>query len=212
MRNLFYAALLLSVICSCNDNASKKKDTKDSAVVMDDPKIETIDKNALLKNTTTDILTSIKNKKYAALADYIHPEAGIRFSPYAFVDTVHDVVMSPAKFTEELNKNPQQKILWGEYDGTGDPISLSLNEFMQKFVYPADFLSPENFKVNEFIGSGNTINNLKDVYKDCDFTESHFSGFEKKYDGMDWRSLRLVFKMKDGKYYLVGIVSDQWTI
>jgi len=29
---------------------------------------------------------------------------------------------------------------------------------------------------------------------------------------MDWRSLKLVFKEKDGNWYLVGVVHDEWTI
>jgi hypothetical protein len=79
-------------------------------------------------------------------------------------------------------------------------------------VYDVDFIKPENFKVNDFIGLGNSLNNLSSVYKDCDFTESHFSGFDEKYGGMDWRSLRLVFKERNKRFYLVGVVHDEWTI
>ncbi|MBK8311687.1 MAG: hypothetical protein IPL04_13125 [Chitinophagaceae bacterium] len=39
-----------------------------------------------------------------------------------------------------------------------------------------------------------------------------FPGSIKKFDGMDWRSIRLVFKIKDGKYFLVGVIHDEWTI
>ena len=88
---------------------------------------------------------------------------------------------------------------------------MTLNEYMQTFVYDVDFVNPEIIKVNQMIGKGNALNNLLAVYKDDDFTESHFSGFDKKYEGMDWRSLRLVYKNTAGKYYLVGIIHDQWT-
>jgi hypothetical protein len=70
-------------------------------------------------------------------------------------------------------------IVWGKFDATGDPIKMTLNNYMQRFVYDVDFAKPEKRSVNEFIGSGNSLNNLDSVYKDCDFTESHFSGFEK---------------------------------
>jgi hypothetical protein len=83
---------------------------------------------------------------------------------------------------------------------------------MQKFVYDVDFAKPEKASVDKFLGGGNSLNNLLQVYKDCHFTESYFSGFEKKYEGMDWRTLRLVFKERDKKFYLIGIVHDQWTI
>ena len=89
---------------------------------------------------------------------------------------------------------------------------MTLNNYMRRFVYDVDFVKPEKRTVNDFIGTGNSLNNLDSVYRGCDFTESHFSGFEKKYAGMDWKSLRLVFKERNGKFFLVGIVHDEWTI
>ncbi|HEV8269657.1 MAG TPA: hypothetical protein VGQ04_00050, partial [Chitinophagaceae bacterium] len=71
---------------------------------------------------------------------------------------------------------------------------------------------PEKRSVNKFIGAGNSLNNLEMVYKNCDFTESNFSGFDKKYEGMDWKTLRLVFKERNKRFYLIGIIHDEWTI
>ena len=169
-------------------------------------------KDSVLLKTTQTILTLLKNKNYSAFANYIHPAEGIRFSPYGFVDTVHDIKLSKQKFINQLREQGQDMIVWGEFDGTGDPIKMTLNNYMQRFVYDVDFVKPEKRSVNEFIGGGNSLNNLEAVYTNCDFTESHFSGFDKKYGGMDWRSLRLVFKVRDRKFLLVGIVHDEWTI
>jgi len=169
-------------------------------------------KDSILLKTTQNILTLLKNKNYSAFAIYIHPFEGIRFSPYGFVDTVHDIKLSRQKFINEAGQPVQNMIVWGEFDGTGDPIKMTLNNYMQRFVYDVDFVKPEKRSVNEFIGDGNSLNNLELVYKNCDFTESHFSGFNEKYKGMDWKSLRLVFKIRDRKFFLVGIVHDEWTI
>jgi len=169
-------------------------------------------KDSILLKTTQNILTLLKSKNYSAFANYIHPVEGIRFSPYGFVDTAHDIKLSKQKFINEAGKSLQDMIIWGEFDGTGDPIKMTLNNYMQRFVYDVDFVKPEKRSVNGFIGSGNSLNNLELVYKNCDFTESHFSGFDKKYAGMDWKSLRLVFKARDRKFFLVGIVHDEWTI
>jgi len=169
-------------------------------------------KDSILLKTTQNILTMLKNKNYSAFANYIHPVDGIRFSPYGFVDTVHDIKLSKQKFISEAGNPGQDMVVWGEFDGTGDPIKMTLNNYMQRFVYDVDFVKPEKRSVNEFIGGGNSLNNLELVYKNCDFTESHFSGFDKKYAGMDWKSLRLVFKIRDRKFFLVGIVHDEWTI
>src|SRR5688572_8161320 len=169
-------------------------------------------KDSILLKLTQGILLTLKNKNYSAFANYIHPVSGIRFSPYGYIDTIQHIRFSRQKFMAEAGKADQEMIVWGSFDGTGDPIRMTLHNYLQRFVYDVDFLKPERRSVNEFIGSGNSLNNLDSVYKDCDFTESHFSGFEKKYDGHDWRTLRLVFKERNRRFFLVGIVHDEWTI
>ncbi|MFI5129586.1 MAG: hypothetical protein ACHQFX_06325 [Chitinophagales bacterium] len=208
-RSFIAIALFITFLFSCKDKTAKKEEelprvTKDSVVASN--------KDSVLLQLTNDILTEIKRKNYSALANFIDPVAGIRFSPYGFVDTVSDKIFSKEEFVEQVTKANQNKFVWGESDGSGEPINMTLNEYIQKFVYDVDFVKPEKQKANAFIGGGNSLNNLLTVYRGCDFTESHFSGFEKKYEGMDWRSLRLVFKEKNGKFLLVGIVHDQWTI
>ncbi|HEV8273615.1 MAG TPA: hypothetical protein VGQ04_20015 [Chitinophagaceae bacterium] len=169
-------------------------------------------KDSILLKLTQDILTAIKDKNYLAVVNYIDPVSGVRFSPYAYVDTVDNVILSKEKFADQAARPIQNKILWGAFDGNEKPIRMTLNEYMQRFVYDVDFVKPETRRVNKFIKTGNSLNNLLSVYKDCDFTDSHFSGFEEKYEGMDWRTLRLVFKERKGKFFLVGIVHDEWTI
>ena len=38
------------------------------------------------------------------------------------------------------------------------------------------------------------------------------TGFEPEYEGIDWKSLTLVFEKDSGDCYLVGIIHGQWTI
>jgi hypothetical protein len=205
----FFFLVLFSQACK-NKSAPevKKQVTHQNKPVPTD----NVNKDSLLTKLSYHILLAIKIKKYDSLEKFIHPVEGLRLSPYAYIDTLHDIVLSHLKFAEEAKNKKQDKILWGLYDGSGEPILMTLNEYMKKFVYDADFLNPEKFEINKFIGSGNSINNVLSVYKNCDFTESHFSGFDKKYEGMDWRSLRLVFKKFTDNYYLVAIIHDQWTI
>jgi len=187
------------------DSLSRIKNTQDSIHFVQR-------KDSILLKTTQHILVLLKAKNYIAFSNYIHPVEGIRFSPYGFVDTVHDIKLSKQKFINEAGKPGQNMIVWGKFDGTGDPIKMTLNNYMQRFVYDVDFVKPEKRIVNDFIGAGNSLNNLLSVYKNCDFTESYFSGFKKEYAGMDWKSLRLVFKERNGRFLLVGIVHDEWTI
>lgn len=169
-------------------------------------------KDSTLLRLTNNILLALKNKSYSAFANYIHPASGIRFSPYGYVDTLNHLRFSREKFIATAKDDNQQMLVWGKFDATGDPIKMTLNNYLRRFVYDVDFVKPEKCTVNDFIGTGNSLNNLLSVYKNCDFTESYFSGFKKEYAGMDWKSLRLVFKERNGKYFLVGIIHDEWTI
>ena len=155
------------------------------------------------------VLTSLKNKDYKTFAGLIHPTLGVRFSPYAYVDTASDLTFKATTFEQEMAQ--KKKTNWGAYSAEEEDIVMTGAEYFAVFVYNADFLNAEKHLLNEIIGQSTTINNLKEVYPDCPFTESYFSGFDKKFDGMDWCSLRLVFKKHIDKYYLVGVVHDNWT-
>ncbi|HOZ84477.1 MAG TPA: hypothetical protein PK191_03250 [Niabella sp.] len=164
-----------------------------------------------LTKLTKEVLTIFKNKDYAKLEGLIHPDEGVRFSPYATVDFNSDKQFLRSEFTALVTRDKNKKMVWGSYDGSGDPINLTPEEYFNKFVYDANFVNPEKYAVDNIIKTGNSVNNLKSIYEGSNFTESNFSG-SKKNSGIDWKSVRLVFKQINGKYYLVGIVHDQWTI
>ena len=61
------------------------------------------------------------------------------------------------------------------------------------------------------MGVGNTYENLNIFFPDAKVAEYYIPGTE-KYAHLDWKSLRLVYEIYKGKYYLVAIVHNQWTI
>src|SRR4030095_8710395 len=103
------------------------------------------------------ILKSLKENGYTGLAEFIHPKLGIRFSPYAYIDTTVDQLLSRNKLIA-LGKS-QKKIKWGLEDATEKPIKLSIDNYVKKFVYDVDFLNAEKKGVNKFFGGGNSLNN-----------------------------------------------------
>lgn len=228
MKRIFIVVIAISsFVIACSDNSGNTSDTStvdtstagndnadslQQAKAVNDSLQFVRRKDSILMKMTQNVLTAIKNKNYSAFANYIHPVEGIRFSPYAFIDTIKHIKFSKSAFNAQVNKADSEMKVWGLFDGTGDPIKMTLNNYMNRFVYDADFIKPEKSSVNKFISGGNSLNNLSDVYKNCDFTESHFSGFDPKYSGMDWKTLRLVFKERNRRFYLVGIVHDEWTI
>ncbi|MFT3902147.1 MAG: hypothetical protein QM727_03200 [Niabella sp.] len=178
----------------------------DSAAVFH---ITEANKDSVLMSLTKEVLTVFKNKEYTKLDIFIHPVEGVRFSPYAYIDPANDRKVSKHDFDALVSSN--KKLKWGAYDGSGDAIILTPREYFGRFVYDANFLAAGSKGVNKVLKTGNTIDNIKSAYPDADFTESHLDGSSKNA-GLDWKSVRLVFRLYEGKYYLVGVVHDGWTI
>ncbi len=162
-----------------------------------------------LEETAAQVIQALAEKDLDMVAQFAHPELGVHFSPYAYVREEHQVFMPDELAALE---GSQETYLWGQYDGSGEPIQLTFDDYYEEFVYSADFANPEEMAVNVRIGQGNTVNNIQDFYPESSFVEYHFSGFDEQYGGMDWESLRLVFVQEDGRWILVGIVHDEWTI
>ena len=155
------------------------------------------------------VINALAEKDLETVAEFVHPQMGVRFSPYTYVEDHHQVFLPeelPGLFEDD------RTYLWGYFDGTGDPIELTFADYYEAFIYSVDFANPESMAVNEELGWSSMINNIADFYPGSSFVEYHFSGFEEDYGGMDWASLRLVFVEENGTWFLVGIVNDQWTI
>lgn len=211
MKNmLVYCTAFVMINSGCNSNREQKISPEVVAKTDTVPTVPVIiNKDSLLVSTGQEILMLLKNKHYDRLVNYFAPGDSVHFSPYGFIGSGTQT-LTAKDFMADLSSN--KKINWGTYDGSGEPIELSLKEYLEKFVYNADFLNAEKTGIDKFIGSGNSLNNLKNIYPDARFIEYHFSGFDKKFGGMDWTSLRLVFKEKDNAFFLQAIVHDQWTI
>ena len=205
------SCLAFFFLVSCSGGSNENLDT--AAPVPDSIAVNKIlinEDSALLANTTV-ILNLLRERNYKGIVKYIHPTAGVRFSPYGYIDTTRDRVFTRETLAEHLNSKDSLFLYWGAYDGSGDSIKLTLPAYLGKFVYDVDFLNAEHRSVDSIVGMGNSLNNLAAVYKDGRFTENHFPGFDPKYSGMDWRSLRLVYRKEHSTFYLVGIIHDQWT-
>lgn len=145
---------------------------------------------------------------YSAITQYIHPTKGVRFSMYALVSD-EDKVFSRQDYRQYLQQS-KIRFTWGSKDGSGEEYIVPLPEYLKDWVKARDF-SRTSVSVNAFQRGGNSLNNLTEIYPKADFVEFYYKG-TKKYSQMDWRVLRLVFENYQGKPYLVGVVTDEWTI
>lgn len=213
MRKLLIPLVVLSFVVACKKEAGKPvpnvidsiaQNKTDSAGTVQN----IVNKEAVLKQTNDEVLKALKNKDYTSFASLIHPEKGIRFSMYAFVDIKGDKHFSKADF--EKYQPTKTLFTWGAHDGSGDPYKATVNDYLGKWVFAKDFTASQ-YSLNKFIGGGNSLNNLKEIYPKDDFTENYIKGTEKNGE-MDWKTLRFVFEEFQGKYYLIAVVNDQWTI
>jgi hypothetical protein len=213
MRKLLIPLVVLSLVVACKKEAGKPvpnvidsiaQNKTDSAGTVQN----IVNKEAVLKQTNDEVLKALKNKDYTSFAALIHPEKGIRFSMYAFVDIKGDKHFSKADF--EKYQPTKTLFTWGAHDGSGDPYKATVNDYLGKWVFSKDFTASQ-YSLNKFIGGGNSLNNLKEIYPKDNFTENYIKGTEKNGE-MDWKTLRFVFEEFQGKYYLIAVVNDQWTI
>ncbi|UQZ35181.1 hypothetical protein C2I18_17620 [Paenibacillus sp. PK3_47] len=157
------------------------------------------------------VLNALANSNMDTLSSWVHPDKGVRFSPYAYVDPQKDLVFTREEIQGLMKDNTKR--VWREYAGSGDLIELTFAEYFKKFVYDADFAGQAEVALNKGLGQGTTVNNINEVYpvETHDFVEYHIAGIDPAVEGMDWRSLRLVFEKIGQDHALVGIVHDQWT-
>jgi hypothetical protein len=157
------------------------------------------------------VMRALKEGDMSQVAAWAHPEKGVRFSPYAYVDTKTDLVFTK----DQLNglMADSTKRVWRTFAGSGELIEMPYAEYHKRFVYDADFIKDAEIAVNKGLGQSTSVNNLNEVYPEdsFDFVEYHIKGIDPAVEGMDWRSLRLVFEKIGDDHALVGIIHDQWT-
>jgi hypothetical protein len=164
----------------------------------------------IIKEITKKVINAISTKDSKTISEFVHPVKGVRFTPYTYVSLEDDVVFSKEEMENFFeNQNVYQ---WGYYDGIGEKISLTPGEYYEKFIYSEDFINAEEIGYNEVLSSGNMIENQFKVYENAIVVEYYFPGFNPDYDGMDWKSLRLVFEEYEDGWKLTGIIHNQWTI
>lgn len=207
---ILYKLIIIVILTGCNQVPTNLQNVKSKSNDSIKAINEIINKDSLFISLSKNILQNLKERNIEKLFNNVHNSLGLRFSPYINIDTINGQKIIKENILELYKSN--KLYTWGIYDGSGEPIKLSFNEYANKFVYDKDFLNAEQISINKFISNSNIKNNVQDIFPNCNFVEFYFDGFDKKYEGMDWESLILVFKTENNKPFLVAIVHSQWTI
>lgn len=230
-RNKYFVVLILTVVLTgCTrmnktdkfsfqeeierlENELKDREEKISSLVAKLRDLEIEDNNIRSENLLTysmEVMETIRDKDMDALSKCVHPNLGIRFTPYFYIDMQDDMVFTAQQIEVLMQDN--QLYNWGNYDGSGEPIELTFSDYYDSFIYSNEFINPQIIGNNVAIGKGNETDNITIAYPNAQFVEFHFSIIDPQYGGADWSSLRLVFEELNNTWYLVGIVHGQWTI
>ncbi|MDW7674197.1 MAG: hypothetical protein SCK28_06655 [Bacillota bacterium] len=213
-KKLAFAAtltMLMLIVAACGPAQPNGSDTsKIEYEYTEDGVIKPAIAEEVINDTSSRVIKAISEKDAKTISEFVHPQKGVRFTPYTYVSLEDDVV-----FTKEEMKGffeAQGEYLWGYYDGIGDGIKLTPGEYYAKFIYSEDFIEAEEVGFNEVLSSGNMFENQFEVYNNPIVVEYYFAGFNPEFVGMDWKSLRLVFEEHEGTWLLVGVIHNQWTI
>jgi hypothetical protein len=198
------------VIDPAKSDDTEDSDASDISDYIENGIINSERSKEIIKDTAYQVLELIKNKDMDALSDYVHPEFGVRFSPYSYVSPEKDIVMNQDQIKSFFED--ETEYTWGNYDGSGEPIKMTPNKYYEEFIYSKDFMNAEEISYNKILSEGNINNNQFEIYAKSIVAEYYFSGFEEQYGGADWQSIRLVFQELNGTWYLVGIIHNQMTI
>lgn len=155
------------------------------------------------------VLLAIKTNDLPTLSTFVGPQ-WLRFSPYEYVNTGSDIVLSTEEVYNGLTMS--RSFTRGTADGSWFPIDLWIGQYFEKFVNDADYANAPEISYNQSVQRGNTINNIAQVYSGKQWVDFYFSWFDPQYEGIDRKSLTLVFENTGGQWYLIGIVHSARTI
>ena len=201
-----FASILAITGCQSSAESSaatSNPSTSTTSTVVADMSQQTLKQQALR------IQRALANNDFSRITDDIHPTRGVRFSMYAYVHLDKDKVFSREQFAQYLNQS-KIRFTWGELDGAGETLVVPLPEYLDTWIDGKKY-NNARITVNTFESRGNMINNVNEAYPKSDVVDFYYKGSD-KYDGIDWRGMRLVFDEYQGKRYLVGIINDRWTV
>lgn len=161
-------------------------------------------------DTATHILKALDGKNMEKLSHYVHPEKGVRFTPFTYVQPEEDIVLSAEEvrtaFEDDTIRN------WGMSDaGEEEDMRLPFSQYYLDYLWDQNYLEAKKVAWNERMMHGSMIDNAREAYPDAQIVEYHFPGFEEQYGGLDWVSLRLILEQHEKRWYLVGIIHDRWS-
>lgn len=210
MINRRIALVITSLVVLIGSNTVRATYGQDSAAAGTVATITSAKAKRIIAARAREVILAIKRRDTARLSAFVHPDKGVRFTPYNYVSITSDLVFSRDRIRNLLLS--KKRHVWGDYEGSGDPIRLTFSEYYKIFIYDQDFASMPGVNYNTFNTRG-SADNPWEFYPGAIIVGYYYPGIEGPRGGiMDWKGLRLVFQKKGKTWFLVGILHDEWLI
>ena len=161
------------------------------------------DYDGLAHEIAVKTMIAFESQNYKSLAEHIHPELGVVFAPYTFIDFEENIV-----FTSEQVQdfdNDRNVYNWGSHSISPISVELTVAEYIEQFVCDKNYLQSDQFAINNTIRNGNDMENFLDVFQNCFYVDFHNQGTE-EYEFLDWSSVKIVMLKYEGTFKVVAVV------
>jgi len=178
-------------------------------VYLDETKKRQIAKKSSIDNldqilAITDALYNIRNDMGEAFAAYIHPVKGVVMTWDVHFGTPFDLIFQRADILA-LEKEGSKKIDWGKSPASGKKITIGLYNYMLKLTRP--------FQEIEKVVHLQGLKGFKCApQSECRAYEIFWQSNDATIPEYSWQGLVVVLERYYGKWYVVGILRDRWTV
>ncbi|WP_078556336.1 hypothetical protein [Bacillus alkalicellulosilyticus] len=210
------ALTLFSILCInlvLTDN-QLTGDVEPSEIIQDPSPIGQLDasdqdlreEQILIEQKAKEILQVLHNRDMEQLASFVHKDKGLLFAPEAYIAD-YSMIFPQSQVARLLED--QTEYVWGLQEANSE-IKLTPENYFNERIQPERFLDSDEVNLDPNVPSGERSTNIKDYFPESKVVEFHYAGTE-QYEGMDWRSLHLVFeKNEQAVWDLVAIVNGLW--
>jgi hypothetical protein len=168
------------------------------------------DAQSVVAESALHVMNAIKENNWAAVSKFVHPVKGVRFSPYAFASLETDQVYKSDELSQAIGN--KDKRVWGVSDGSGDPILLSFDEYVERYIRKHNYWESIAVTYNQFADGETANNNIIEAYPHTIVVEYSLVGLDAAVHATIWSKLRLVFEKSNNTWFVVGIMHSSWTV
>ncbi len=154
-----------------------------------------------LQKKVLNVVSLLNEGDSGRLIAFTHPQKGIVMTWNVRFGGKEDLTFT----REDIENDAEKRIHWGYTYGRGDEVHMSLYDYMSQLAKPFHTIS----KIEK-------LKNLKGFQcpegSQCRGYEVFWIDETSKNPEFDWQGLVVIFEKYEGRWYVVGLLRDRWTV